>query len=226
MFLQEKHLLAPIPATTLAHVPAKYNSTEGDWVGVSARVDVMVYNTNKLEASQLPKSIMDLASPEWKGKIGLAPSETDFQPIVTAVIKTYGKARALTWLQGLKANAGSHLYPDNETMVDMVNRGQVSIGVMNHYYWYRERDEVGASHTTSAIAFFAPHDPGYVIDVSGAAVLKSSKHQTERSSSSRSSCRRRARRSSPTARATSTRSAPACLPPRTCRRSPSSNRSR
>ena len=29
----------------------------------------------------------------------------------------------------------------------------------------------------SQIAHFAPHDPGYVIDVSGAAVLKSSKHQ-------------------------------------------------
>jgi iron(III) transport system substrate-binding protein len=29
----------------------------------------------------------------------------------------------------------------------------------------------------SQLAYFAAHDPGYVIDVSGAAVLKSSKHQ-------------------------------------------------
>ena len=29
----------------------------------------------------------------------------------------------------------------------------------------------------SAIAYFAPHDVGYVVDVSGAAILKSSKNQ-------------------------------------------------
>ena len=59
----------------------------------------------------------------------------------------------------------------------MVNHGQVEIGLINHYYWYRERDEVGAKATHSTIAFFAPKDPGYIIDVSGAAVLRSSKNQ-------------------------------------------------
>ncbi len=39
------------------------------------------------------------------------------------------------------------------------------------------RAEIGAGNMHSDIAYFAPHDPGYVIDVSGAAVLKSSRHQ-------------------------------------------------
>ena len=73
----------------------------------------------------------------------------------------------------------SHVYPDNETITDMVNRGQAAIGIINHYYWYRQRYAVGAANMHSAIAYFAPHDPGYVIDVSGAAVLKSSQHQAE-----------------------------------------------
>jgi iron(III) transport system substrate-binding protein len=59
----------------------------------------------------------------------------------------------------------------------MVNSGQAAIGIINHYYWYRERYDVGAAKTHSAIAFLAPRDPGYVIDVSGAGVLKSSSHQ-------------------------------------------------
>jgi len=80
-------------------------------------------------------------------------------------------------LEGLKANAGSHIYPDNETIADEVNRGQVAFGVINQYYWYRMRAEIGASNLHSQITYFAPRDPGYVIDVSGAAVLKSSKHQ-------------------------------------------------
>ena len=44
----------------------------------------------------------------------------------------------------------------------------------NTYYWYRQRAEVGAAAMHSAVAPFAPGDPGYVIDVSGAGVLASS----------------------------------------------------
>ena len=176
-FLQARGLLAPVTPSTLARVDTKYNSTRGDWVGVSARVNVMIYNSDKLHAPQLPKSVMDLASPAWKGKIGIAPGETDFQPIVTSIMKENGKRAAQAWLDAVKSNAGSNSYPDNEALTNMVNRGQVQIGLINHYYWYRERDEVGANNTHSAIAFFAPHDAGYVLDVSGAAVLKSSNKQ-------------------------------------------------
>jgi iron(III) transport system substrate-binding protein len=177
--LREKGLLAPVLPSTLAAVPAKFDSAQGDWVGTSARISVMIYNTKLLKPSQLPTSVMALADPQWKGKLAIAPQETDFQPIVTSVAATYGKAAALKWLNALKANAGSHSYPDNETITDQVNRGQAAIGVINQYYWYRERAEIGASKIHSAIAYFAPHDVGYVLDVSGAAVLKSSTHQAE-----------------------------------------------
>jgi iron(III) transport system substrate-binding protein len=178
-FLASKHLLVPIAPSTLAHTPSKYNSPQGLWVGISARVSVMVYNTSLLKPSQLPTSAMQLAEPQWRGKIAIAGGETDFQPIVTSVARTYGTAAALKWLDGLKANAGSHQYPDNETIADEVNRGQVALGIVNQYYWYRERAEVGASNMHSAIAYFAPHDVGYVVDVSGAAILRSSQHVAE-----------------------------------------------
>ncbi len=175
--LAAKGLLAPVAPSTLAHTPARYNSPDGKWVGVSARVSVMVYNTSLLKPSQLPTSAMDLAEPKWRGKIALAGAETDFQPIVTTVARTYGDAAALKWLQALKANATSHIYPDNETTADEVNRGQVALGIINQYYWYRERAEVGASNMHSKIATFAPRDVGYVLDVSGAGILRSSTHQ-------------------------------------------------
>jgi iron(III) transport system substrate-binding protein len=177
--LASKGLLSPIAPSTLAHTPTKYNAPDGKWVGISARVSVMVYNTSLLKASQLPTSAMDLAEPKWKGKIALAGAETDFQPIVTSVARAHGNAAALTWLKALKANAGSHIYPDNETIADEVNRGQVALGIVNQYYWYRERAEVGASNMHSKIAYFAPHDVGYVLDVSGAGILKSSTHQAD-----------------------------------------------
>jgi iron(III) transport system substrate-binding protein len=176
-FLQGKGLLAKVDPATLARIPARYNSPQGDWVGVSARVSVLVYNPRLIPRSQLPTSVLELASPRFRGKLAIAPSETDFQPIVTSVLRRYGRAEALRWLAGIKANAAGHVYPDNETIAANVNRGVAAFGVVNQYYWYRMRAEIGASNIHSQIATFAPGDPGYVIDVSGAAVLKSSRHQ-------------------------------------------------
>lgn len=174
-FLQSKGRLAPVRPSTLGEVSSRYNSPQGDWVGVSARVSVMDYSTRRLTPAQLPSSIMDLAGPQWKGKVGLAPGETDFQPIVTSIAAAHGQAAALRWLQAVKANAGSHVYPDNESLTDAINKATISIGVINHYYWYREKAVAGAAGLHSAIGFFAPGDPGYVLDVSGAAVIGSTK---------------------------------------------------
>jgi iron(III) transport system substrate-binding protein len=178
-FLASKHLLAPVAKSTLATTPAKYESPNGMWAGVSARVSVIDYNTSLLKPSQLPTSAMQLAQPQWKGKVAIAGGETDFQPIVTSIAHRYGNAAALKWLNGLKANAGSHQYPDNETVVDEVNRGQVALGIVNQYYWYRQRAENGAANMHSAIAYFAPHDVGYVVDVSGAGILRSTQQPAE-----------------------------------------------
>jgi iron(III) transport system substrate-binding protein len=178
-YLQGRGLLASVDPSTLAATPSRYDSAQGDWVGVSARVSVLIYNPSLIAESQLPTSILQLADPRYQGDLALAPGETDFQPIVTSVERTYGSAAALTWLEGLKANAGSHIYPDDETIADEVNRGVVAFGVVNQYYWYRMGAELGASNVHSKIAYFAPQDPGYVLDVSGAAVLRSSTHQAD-----------------------------------------------
>jgi iron(III) transport system substrate-binding protein len=176
-YLQGKGLLAPVDPSTLASAPSRYDSPQGDWVGVSARVSVLIYNPSLISASELPSTALALAEPRYRGKLAFAAGETDFQPIVTSMVRSYGEAAALRWLQGIDANAGSHIYPDNETIADEVNRGAVAFGVVNQYYWYRLRAELGASNVHSRIAYFAPRDPGYVIDVSGAGILESSKHQ-------------------------------------------------
>jgi iron(III) transport system substrate-binding protein len=179
-YLQEKGMLAKVDASTLARTPSKYNSPQGDWIGVSARVSVIIYNPKLISKAQLPTTVLGLADPKYKGKVALANAESDFQPVVTAVAKAYGQTKALTWLEALKSNAGAnHTYPDNETVADEVNRGAVAFGVVNQYYWYRMQAELGSSQIHSAITYFAPRNPGYVLNVSGAAVLKSSKHQAD-----------------------------------------------
>jgi iron(III) transport system substrate-binding protein len=175
--LQAKGLLSAVDSSTLAATPARFSSPQGDWVGVSARVSVIIYNPSLISAAQLPAHVSQLAAPQYKGKLALAPGETDFQPIVTAYQKANGSAATLTWLKAVDANASGHIYPDNETIADEVNRGAAAFGIVNQYYWYRMRAEIGSGNMHSKITYFAAGDPGYVLDVSGAAVLKSSKHQ-------------------------------------------------
>ena len=176
-YLQQRGLLAKVDPSTLAKTPARFNSPQGNWVGVSARVSVLIYNPSLIKKRDLPTTVMGLADPKYKGELAFAAGETDFQPIVTSVLQAYGTAATLKWLNGIKSNASAHVYPDNETIANEVNRGAVAFGVVNQYYWYRMRAEIGASNMRSLITYFAPHDPGYVIDVSGAGVLKSSTHQ-------------------------------------------------
>jgi iron(III) transport system substrate-binding protein len=175
MLLDEKGLLAKTDAATLAAIPARYNAPQGNWVGVVARENVLVYNTKKIDAAQLPASLMDLARPEWKGKIGIAPSDGDFLPVVSAVIAMKGEAGALQWLKGLKTNA--QIFDDDEGVVAAVNRGGVATGVVNNYYWARLHVQLGDSATRSAIYHFGNGDVGALVNVSGAAVMKSSQNQ-------------------------------------------------
>ncbi|WP_194920837.1 extracellular solute-binding protein [Catenulispora rubra] len=173
--LEEKGLLTKVNASTLSAVPASDSAAAGDWVGVSARSAAFAYNTGSVPAAQLPTSVKDLAGAAWKGKLGIAPSETDFTPIVTRMIKSVGADAAKTWLQGLKANG--KVYGSNEDLIAAINKGEIAGGVVDHYYWYRMRDEVGAGSVHSALSFFAAGDPGSLVDVSGVGILSSSKHQ-------------------------------------------------
>jgi len=173
--LDEKGLLVSVAPATLQQIPAQYSATDGDWLGILARENVLAYNPAKISASALPASLLDLAKPEWKGKVGFAPSDADFLPLVNAVIKQDGKAAALAWLQGLKANG--LIYQDDESVVAAVARGDVATGIINNYYWYRLETELGPDKIDSKIYHFKGGDIGGLINVSGAAVLKSSKNQ-------------------------------------------------
>jgi iron(III) transport system substrate-binding protein len=175
--LDEKGLLAPVDPATLKLVPAQYSGASGNWLGVLARENVLAYNPSKIGAADLPVHLLDLAKPEWKGKIGIAPSDSDFLPLVSAVIKEDGTAGALAWLKGLKENA--LIYDDDEGAVAAVARGDVATAIINNYYWDRLETELGPQKIDSKIYHFKNGDVGGLINVSGAAVLKSSKNQAE-----------------------------------------------
>src|SRR5262249_16939210 len=152
---------------------------DGRWVGVSARVSVLVYDARHVSSSSLPRSVLGLASPRWKGKLELAPAETDFWPIVSSVARARGNAAALAWLKAIKSHpARAAPVPDNEPLLSAATRGPADLGLINHYYYFRLQSEIGKHAMHAKIAYFAPGDPGYVEDISGAAMLQSSTHKS------------------------------------------------
>jgi iron(III) transport system substrate-binding protein len=173
--LSEKGLLAKVAPPTLARVPARYSGSAGDWLGVLARENVLAFNTGMIQEQALPASLLDLAKPEWKGKIAIAPTDADFLPLVGAVVALKGRPAALEWLKGLHDNA--MIFDDDEGVVAAVDRGAAATGIINNYYWARLRMEKGADKMRSAIHHFAGGDVGALMNVSGAAALKSSRNQ-------------------------------------------------
>jgi len=175
--VDSKGLFAKVDDATLAQVPPQFAPTDKGWVGFAARSTVFVYNAEQVKSAALPTSIMDLAGPEWKGKVGISAAGADFQAIVSAVLSLRGEPATVAWLKGLKDNA--KVYQGNSAVMKAVNAGEVSGGVIYHYYWYKDQAESGANSSNVKQLFFGNQDPGAFLSISGAGVIKSSKHQGE-----------------------------------------------
>lgn len=175
LLLAEKKRLATLPESALAPIPAGYRSPAGRWTGVSARARVVAYNPARLGPKTMPASVLNFADPRWKGRIGIVPTSGSFQEQIEAVVTLKGRAAALQWLRGLKANA--EIYKSNTDALDAVNQGQVDLALINHYYWFREVAEKGAGKVSSRLFYFENGGPGSLVNVSPIGVLESSKHQ-------------------------------------------------
>lgn len=172
-----KGLFAPVEKATLAQIPARFAPSTGDWIGVAGRSTVFIYNPQLLPATALPKSIMDLSGADWRGKIGFAPAGADFQAIASAVVALKGADAASAWLKGLKTNA--KIYNNNGAIMRAVNAGEISGGIIYHYYWFEDRADSGANSKNTELHFFQNKDAGGFLSVSGLGALKSSKNPVE-----------------------------------------------
>ena len=160
-----------MPEEILEKVPERFSSEDGDWVGVSGRARVVVYNNEMLTEEDLPDDLWGFTEPEWKGRIGWAPTNGSFQSMVTAMRATWGEEETSEWLEAIQAN-DPVIYEKNTPIVAAVAEGEVEIGFVNHYYLYRFISEEGEEF--AARNYFLPGGgPGSLIMVSGVGMLNS-----------------------------------------------------
>ncbi len=167
--------LAALPQASLDRVDAKYRAANGTWVGVSGRARVLVYNPEKVPATELPTSVFELTAPKWKGRVGIAPTNASFQSFVTALRVSAGEAKAREWLAGLQANS-PQILENNVQIRDAVDAGQLDLGLVNHYYLYEKIAEVGAGKVKARNHFLSGGDAGALVNVAGVGVLKGTAH--------------------------------------------------
>ena len=173
--LSQRGLLATLPESVLNKVDPRLRSTKGEWVGTSGRAKVVVYNTKAQSPNTLPTSILDYTDPAWKGKIGWSPTHGEWQLTVTALRIQLGEERARQWVLGIMANE-PRVYPNLISTVQAAADGEIEVGFVNHYYVPRYINERGEGFGARNF-FLQGGDPGSLVDVAGAGILKRSQRQ-------------------------------------------------
>jgi len=170
-------LFAPLDPATLAQVPANFRPANGHWTGIAARSTVFVYNKLKVSRPDLPRSVMDLSGPAWKGRWGAAAAGPDFQAIVSAILELKGEPATADWLRGMKANFKS--YNGNSAVMKAVNAGEIDGGLIYHYYYLGDQARTGENSDKVGLYYFRNQDPGAFVSISGGGVLASSKRPAQ-----------------------------------------------
>lgn len=158
----------------LERVDTRFRSDEGQWVGLTGRARVAVYNTDLLTEADLPLTIEALVEEQWRDQIGWAPTNGSFQAFITAFRVLQGEEAAAAWLRGMAAN-GTVTFDGNGPIVQAVGAGELQVGLVNHYYLYEIQAEQNQS-LPIANHFFEPGDVGSLVNVSGIGILNSAQH--------------------------------------------------
>ncbi len=175
-YLDQLGVLESVPDEVLGLVPSEVRDDDSRWVGFSGRQRVLVYNTDVLAETELPSSVFELTDEQWKGQIGIAPGNGSFQDFVTAMRVSEGDEATAEWLAGIAAN-DPLTYENNTAIVAAASRGEIEVGLVNHYYNYRALAEDPSQ--TTANHLFAEGDPGSLLIVTAAAIVKGSDHPTQ-----------------------------------------------
>lgn len=155
-------------------IPPQYRAADNSWIGLSGRFWIIAINTTMVRPGEIT-SLLDLADPKWKDKIAIPNAGSEYLQAGASVMRAgLGDDRTKQFLRGLRDNAGTQVYQKSSQIVDAVAKGQVAMGIVNHYYVYRHL----ATQPAAPLAVVMPDQQegglGAIMNVSGIGVLKHS----------------------------------------------------
>lgn len=150
--LSRAGLLEPLAPEILDRLEPRFRSSHGDWVGLSGRARVVVYNTDRIQPDELPQTLEEATDERFRGRFGVAPTNASFQAHMAVYGAVNGGAALAKLLDGIAANEPLR-YPKNSRIVEAVINGEIDWGLVNHYYLWRALAEDPAA---AAENFFMP----------------------------------------------------------------------
>ena len=173
-FLESKGLLTSMDSNVLDLVAAEHRGANGTWIGFSGRKRVLVHNIDSVPSSMLPGSVFDLTEPEWRGRVAIPATNGSFLDWFTVFRDQYGDDVATQWLDDMVDNDARY-YPNNVAIVEAASRGEIDVGLVNHYYNYRmaaDAESAGSQHR-AANYDLSDEDIGALLIISAAAMTAS-----------------------------------------------------
>ena len=168
--LSRRGLLRELPMDVVQGVPLRFAGVPArrDWVGVTARARVVVYNPQRVQPAALPQGLGQLTDERFRGRFGLAPPSASFQDQMALYRLFHDEKELASLLRGIHDNQ-PRLYADNDDLVDAVARGEVDWGLANHYSMFRERQR----NPQAAVANFVmtQGEASSFVNVSGIGLL-------------------------------------------------------
>ena len=171
-FLESRDLLGTVGADVLALSSEQNRSKSGTWVGFSGRKRVLVHNLDSVAPAELPQSVFDLTGERYRDRVAIPATNGSFLDWFTVFRDQHGTDAATEWLDGMVAN-GARYYPNNRSIVEAASRGEIDMGLVNHYYQYQEAAAAGNSHR-AANHSFDDNDIGSLLIITAATVLAAS----------------------------------------------------
>lgn len=169
-FLEGRGLLGTIDDEVLALVDPHNRAASGAWIGFSGRKRVLVHNLDAVAADELPTSVFDLTDERYRGRVALPATNGSFEDWFTVFRDQHGDEVATGWLHDMVANDAAY-YPNNRAIVEATGRGEVDMGLVNHYYQYQEAAATGDAHRAENHDFDA-EDIGSLLVITAATVLE------------------------------------------------------
>jgi len=153
-------------------IPPQFRAADNSWIGLSGRFWIIAYNTTLVKPGQV-KSLLDLADPQWKGKIAIPNAGSEYlQAGVSVIHANLGEDATKKFLEGLRDNAGTNVYQKSSQIVEAIAKGQVALGIVNHYYVYRHLVTQPKATVAVLMPDQQPGGMGAIMNVAGIGVLK------------------------------------------------------
>lgn len=103
--LGEEGVFVPNDSALVQAIPEQYRADDGSWAALTLRGRVIMYNTDLIDESEVPTSLVELANSEWQGRIGSADSTNGAMlASIVALNRLIGEEATTDWMQGLVDN--------------------------------------------------------------------------------------------------------------------------